>query len=111
MKPGLRTSDNYYDQQNYHEEMDFSQEVDDWAQFLGSIGGGGKPFSELATTIEYNFHQKSGNENRYLTFTNQENFFVKQKREDAKRIWYDWKNIRALKLKQSPLTCNVATLQ
>ena len=50
MKPGLRTSDNYYDQQNYHEEMDFSQEVDDWAQFLGSIGGGGtasKPFSEL----------------------------------------------------------------
>ena len=48
MKPGLRTSDNYYDQQNYHEEMDFSQEVDDWAQFLGSIGGGtSKPFSEL----------------------------------------------------------------
>ena len=29
MKPGLRTSDNYYDQQNYHEEMDFSQELDD----------------------------------------------------------------------------------
>ena len=81
MKPGLRTSDNYYDQQNYHEEMDFSQEVDDWAQFLGSIGGGGKPFSELATTIEYNFHQKSGNENRYLTFTNQEIFFLSNRKE------------------------------